>query len=422
MARTAAFCRRVLFGAGKNGLVGDMMQHVMTTYGRQAIAFSRGDGSWLWDLQGKRYLDCVSGVAVNGVGHAHPRLVAAISAQASRLMHASNLYEVPEQEQLAERLCSLARMDNAFFCNSGCEANEAAIKLARLYGHGRGIESPAIVVMEQAFHGRTIATLSATGSRKVQAGFEPLLTGFVRVPYNDLPALDQVATVNPNIVAVLVEPVQGESGVHVPEDGYIPHLRKICDEKGWLLMLDEVQTGMARTGKWFAHQHLGIRPDVMSLAKGLGNGFPIGACLARGDAASVFTPGKHGSTFGGNPLGCVSALTTLAIIEDEGLVERAGKIGEKIRTEIAKKLAGTAGVKEVRGKGLMIGIELERPCGDLVVRGFEAGLLINVTAETVVRLLPPLNLKDTEVQTLIEGVAGLIKTFLNARADTAVTH
>ena len=399
-----------------------MMQHVMTTYGRQPIAFSRGEGAWLWDLGGKRYLDCVSGVAVTGVGHAHPRLVAAISAQAARAIHVSNLYEIPEQERLAERLCAIAGMDNAFFCNSGCEANEAAIKLARLYGHHKGVESPTIIVMEKAFHGRTIATLSATGSRKVQAGFEPLLTGFLRVPYNDFPAIEQVAAVNPNIVAVLVEPVQGESGVHVPEDGYIPHLRKICDEKGWLLMLDEVQTGMARTGKWFAHQLLGIKPDVMTLAKGLGNGFPIGACLARGAAAGVFTAGKHGSTFGGNPLGCICALTTLSIIEDEGLVERAGNIGEKIRQGIAKRLAGTAGLRQIRGKGLMIGIELDRPCGDLVMRGFEAGLLVNVTADTVVRLLPPLNLRDSEVQILIDGVASLIKSFLTTDAVTAVAH
>jgi acetylornithine/N-succinyldiaminopimelate aminotransferase len=409
----------VLFGAGEKRPTGDMMQHVMSTYGRQSIAFARGKGSWLWDLQGKRYLDCVSGVAVSGLGHAHPRLVAAISSQAARAMHVSNLYEIPEQEQLAARLCELAGMDNAFFCNSGCEANEAAIKLARLYGHQKGVESPAIIVMEQAFHGRTIATLSATGSRKVQAGFEPLLTGFVRVPYNDVPALQQVAATNPNIVAVLVEPVQGESGVHVPDDGYVAHLRTICDAKGWLLMLDEVQTGMARTGKWFAHQHLGIKPDVMSLAKGLGNGFPIGACLARGPAAAVFTPGKHGSTFGGNPLGCVCALTTLAVIEEEGLVERAGRIGRKIREGIAENLAGTTGVKEIRGKGLMIGIELDRPCGDLVARGFDAGLLINVTADTVVRLLPPLNLKDAEVDLLIDGVAGVIKAFLNAGAGVA---
>jgi acetylornithine/N-succinyldiaminopimelate aminotransferase len=409
----------VLFGAEENGMAGDMMQHVMTTYSRQAIAFARGDGSWLWDLEGKRYLDGVSGVAVVGVGYAHPRLVAAISTQAARAMHVSNLYQIPEQEQLAARLCALAGMDKVFFCNSGCEANEAAIKLARLFGHQKGIESPAIIVMEQAFHGRTIATLSATGSRKVQAGFEPLLTGFVRVPYNDQPALEQVAAVNPNIVAVLVEPVQGESGINIPDDGYIPHLRKICDEKGWLLMLDEVQSGMARTGKWFAYQHLGIKPDVITLAKGLGNGFPIGACLAQGAAASVFTPGKHGSTFGGNPLACICALTTLAIIEDEGLVERAATIGQKIREGIAANLAGVAGVKEIRGKGLMIGIELDRPCGDLVVRALAAGLLINVTAETVVRLLPPLNLKDAEVHTLIDGVSGLIGEFLNATAPAA---
>jgi acetylornithine/N-succinyldiaminopimelate aminotransferase len=421
MSRTAAFLPPCAFWSRqKKRPTGDMMQHVMRTYGRQAIAFARGEGSWLWDLQGKRYLDCVSGVAVSGLGHAHPRLVSAISSQAARAMHVSNLYEIPEQEQLAARLCELAGMDNAFFCNSGCEANEAAIKLARLYGHQKGIESPAIVVMEQAFHGRTIATLSATGSRKVQAGFEPLLTGFVRVPYNDVPALQQVAATNPNIVAVLVEPVQGESGVHVPDDGYVARLRTLCDEKGWLLMLDEVQTGMARTGKWFAHQHLGIKPDVMSLAKGLGNGFPIGACLARGPAAGVFTPGKHGSTFGGNPLGCVCALTTLAVIEEEGLVERAGAIGRKIRERIAGNLAGTAGVNEIRGKGLMIGIELDRPCGDLVARGFDAGLLINVTADTVVRLLPPLNLKDAEVDLLIDGVAGVIKAFLNAGAGAAI--
>jgi acetylornithine/N-succinyldiaminopimelate aminotransferase len=310
-------------------------------------------------------------------------------------------------------------MDSAFFCNSGCEANEAAIKLARLFGHQRGIESPAIVVMENAFHGRTIATLSATGSRKVQAGFEPLLTGFLRVPYNDVPALLQVATVNPNIVAVLVEPVQGESGIQIPDDNYIGQLRKICDERGWLLMLDEVQSGMARTGKWFAHQHLGVKPDVMTLAKGLGNGFPIGACLARGPAATVFTPGKHGSTFGGNPLACVCALTTLSIIEDEGLVERAGKIGQRIQDGIAESLAGTYGVKQVRGKGLMIGIELDRSCGDLVSRGLENGFVINVTAENVVRLLPPLNLEDSEVLLLIDGVSGLIKRYLHANEALA---
>ena len=391
------------------------MQHVMNTYGRQAIAFSRGEGSWLWDLAGKRYLDGVSGVAVNGLGHAHPRLVAAIAEQAARAMHVSNLYQIPEQEHLAARLCSLAAMENAFFCNSGCEANEAAIKLARLYGHQKGVELPVIVVMEKAFHGRTIATLSATGSRKVQAGFEPLLSGFVRVPYNDLPALDLVAT-NPNIVAILVEPVQGESGINIPDDGYLTHLRKVCDDKGWLLMLDEVQSGMARSGKWFAFQHTGAQPDVMTLAKGLGNGFPIGACLARGAAAQAFKPGNHGSTFGGNPLACVAALTTLAIIEDEKLVERAAKLGQRMLKGFADKLAGVQGVREIRGKGLLLGIELDRPCADLVKRGFEAGLLINVTADTVVRLLPPLNLKDAEAEQLVEGVSALIRTFLNTAA------
>ena len=391
------------------------MQHVMNTYGRQAIAFSRGEGSWLWDLAGKRYLDGVSGVAVNGLGHAHPRLVAAIAEQAARAMHVSNLYQIPEQEHLAARLCSLAAMENAFFCNSGCEANEAAIKLARLYGHQKGVELPVIVVMEKAFHGRTIATLSATGSRKVQAGFEPLLSGFVRVPYNDLPALDLVAT-NPNIVAILVEPVQGESGINIPDDGYLTHLRKVCDDKGWLLMLDEVQSGMARSGKWFAFQHTGAQPDVMTLAKGLGNGFPIGACLARGAAAQAFKPGNHGSTFGGNPLACVAALTTLAIIEDEKLVERAAKLGQRMLKGFADKLAGVQGVREIRGKGLLLGIELDRPCADLVKRGFEAGLLINVTADTVVRLLPPLNLKDAEAEQLVDGVSALIRTFLNTAA------
>ncbi|MGQ0579914.1 MAG: aspartate aminotransferase family protein [Betaproteobacteria bacterium] len=399
------------------------MQHLMNTYGRQAIAFSRGEGSWLWDLDGKRYLDCLCSIAVSGIGHAHPRLTAAIREQAGRLMHISNLYRIPEQELLASRLCALAGMDKVFFCNSGCEAKEAAIKLARLHGHNKGIESPAIIVMEMAFHGRTIATLSATGSRKVQAGFEPLLSGFVRVPYDDLPALDQVAALNPNVVAVLVEPVQGEGGVNVPADGYLAHLREVCDAKGWLLMLDEVQSGMARTGKWFAYQHTGIKPDVITLAKGLANGFPIGACLASGAAADVFTPGKHGSTFGGNPLACVAALATLAVIEEEGLAARAAKLGNIIHEGIAAKLAGVAGVKDIRGKGLMIGIELDRPCGDLVERGLEAGLLINVTADAVVRLLPPLNMKDDEVKLLIERVSSIIGTFLAARkADATVAH
>jgi acetylornithine aminotransferase len=397
----------------------ETMQHLMNTYGRQPIAFSHGDGAWLWDLEGKRYLDCLCSIAVSGIGHAHPRLTAAIREQAGRLIHVSNLYRIPEQEQLAARLCALSGMDTAFFCNSGCEANEAAIKLARLHGHQKGIESPAIVVMEQAFHGRTIATLSATGNRKVQAGFEPLLSGFVRVPYNDAAALEQVAASNPNIVAVLVEPVQGEGGVNVPDDGYLARLREICDRQGWLLMLDEVQTGMGRTGKWFAFQHSGIKPDVMTLAKGLANGVPMGACLARGEAARTFTPGKHGSTFGGNPLACVAALTTLAIIEEEGLLKGADRIGTKIRDGLAANLAGTSGIRTIRGKGLMIGVELDRPCGELVQRGLESGLLINVTAETVIRLLPPLNLKDDEVQMLIDRLSGIIKSFLDVNVAAA---
>jgi acetylornithine/N-succinyldiaminopimelate aminotransferase len=395
------------------------MQYLMNTYGRQAVAFARGEGCWLWDVEGKRYLDGLCGIAVCGLGHAHPRFVRAIAEQAARLVHASNLYRIPEQEQLAERLCRLAGMDSAFFCNSGCEANEAAIKLARLHGHQRGIESPAIVVMEKSFHGRTIATLSATGSRKAQAGFEPLLSGFIRVPFDDLPVLEQVARSNPNIVAVLVEPVQGEGGINVPRAEYLAALRATCDRHGWLLMLDEVQSGMGRTGRWFAHQHAGIRADVMTLAKGLGNGFPIGACLAAGAAAQVFKPGTHGSTFGGNPLACTAALTTLAIIEEEGLLTRAGQLGQSMLHWLSEQLAGVGGIREIRGQGLMIGIELDRPCSDLVKLGLEAGLLINVTADTVVRLLPPLNLRDPEARQLVSGVAGLIRAFLAVEASVA---
>jgi acetylornithine aminotransferase len=395
------------------------MQYLMNTYGRQAVAFARGEGCWLWDVEGRRYLDGLCGIAVCGLGHSHPRFVRAIADQAARLVHASNLFRIPEQEQLAERLCRLAGMDSAFFCNSGCEANEAAIKLARLYGHQRGIDSPAIVVMEKSFHGRTIATLSATGSRKAQAGFEPLLAGFIRVPFDDLPVLEQVARGNPNIVAVLVEPVQGEGGINVPRAEYLAALRATCDRHGWLLMLDEVQSGMGRTGRWFAHQHAGIRADVMTLAKGLGNGFPIGACLAAGAAAQVFKPGTHGSTFGGNPLACTAALTTLAIIEEEGLLARAGQLGQSMLHWLSEQLADVSGIREIRGQGLMIGIELDRPCSELVKHGLEAGLLINVTADTVVRLLPPLNLRDPEARELVSGVAGLIRAFLAVDAGLA---
>jgi acetylornithine/N-succinyldiaminopimelate aminotransferase len=395
------------------------MTHLMNTYGRLPVAFERGEGVWLWDTQGKRYLDALSGIAVSGVGHAHPRLVQAIATQAGRIIHASNLYQIPEQERLADRLCDLAAMDTAFFCNSGCEANEAAIKIARLFGHYKGIEYPTVVVMEKAFHGRTIATLSATGSRKVQAGFEPLLTGFARVPYNDRDALATVAANNKNVVAVLVEPIQGESGINVPDDGYLMHLRQVCDSQGWLLMLDEVQSGVGRTGKWFAHQHIGIKPDVMTLAKGLGNGLPIGACLAAGSAATVFKPGSHGSTFGGNPLATMAAYTTLQIIAEEGLLDNATRIGDLIRTTLRERFAGYSAVKQIRGKGLMVGIELDRPCGDLVQSALDRGLLINVTAETVVRLLPPLIMQPPEAVQLIEALSGLIHDFVTESAAVA---
>jgi len=388
----------------------------MNTYGRLPVAFERGHGVWLWDTQGKRYLDALSGIAVSGVGHAHPRLVQAIAAQAGRIIHASNLYQIPEQDRLADLLCDLAAMDTAFFCNSGCEANEAAIKIARLFGHYKGIEYPTVVVMEKAFHGRTIATLSATGSRKVQAGFEPLLTGFARVPYNDRDALATVAANNKNVVAVLVEPIQGESGINVPDDGYLAHLRQVCDSQGWLLMLDEVQSGVGRTGKWFAHQHIGIKPDVMTLAKGLGNGLPIGACLAAGPAATVFKPGSHGSTFGGNPLATTAAYTTLQIIADEGLLENATRIGNLIRTSLRERFADYTAVKEIRGKGLMVGIELDRACGELVQSALDRGLLLNVTAETVVRLLPPLIMQPPEATQLIEVLSGLIHDFVTEPA------
>ncbi len=391
------------------------MQHVMPTYGRQPVTFSHGEGAWMWDTDGKRYLDALCGIAVTGLGHAHPRITEALREQAGRLIHSSNLYRIQGQEQLADRLCKLASMDNVFFCNSGAEANEAAIKIARLYGHRKGVSKPSIIVMEQSFHGRTMATLSATGSRKVQAGFEPLLSGFARVPYNDIGAVELAATNNPDIVAVLVEPVQGEGGINIPDDGYLEALREICDRKSWLLMLDEVQTAMGRTGAWFAHQLTGAVPDVMTLAKGLGNGFPIGACLARGAAAGILQPGSHGSTFGGNPLGCAAAMATLAVIEEENLLPRAAALGNAIAGGLSGKLAGVPGIKEVRNKGLMIAIELEEACGELVARGLEAGLLINVTADKVLRLLPPLIMSDEQAQLLIDGVADLITTFTSKR-------
>ncbi|MDP2878513.1 MAG: acetylornithine transaminase [Sulfuricella sp.] len=388
------------------------MSHLMNTYARLPVAFTRGEGVWLWDEQGKRYLDAVAGVAVNGLGHAHPKLAQAICEQAKTLIHTSNLYQIPKQEQLGAKLAQLAGMDKVFLCNSGAEANEAAIKLARLYGHNKGIDSPAIIVMEKSFHGRTMATLTATGSRKVQAGFEPLVSGFVRVPYNDITSINQIAEHNKNIVAILVEPVQGEGGIQIPQPAYLQELRRICDNHGWLLMLDEVQTGIGRTGSMFAFQQTGITPDVMALAKGLGSGFPIGACLAKGIAAEVFKPGNHGSTFGGNPLACAAALATLEAVEEQNLCPQAAEIGAFIRDGLSKQLAGTAGVVQVRGAGLMIGVELDRPCGDLVKLALAQGLIINVTADSVVRLLPPLVMKRDEAQQVVDMLAPLIKDFL----------
>jgi acetylornithine/N-succinyldiaminopimelate aminotransferase len=388
------------------------MSHVMNTYARLPVAFERGEGVWLWDVSGKRYLDGLAGIAVNGIGHKHPRFMAALARQLERLMHTSNLYQIPEQERLADRLAAISGMENVFFCNSGCEANEAAIKLARLYGHQRKIESPVIVVLEKAFHGRTMATLSATGSRKVQAGFEPLVAGFVRVPFDDLEAVKRVAEANRNVVAVLVELIQGEGGINVCHPGYLNGLREICDANGWLLMLDEVQSGIGRTGKWFAFQHSTARPDVMTLAKGLANGVPIGACLASGPAANLFKPGHHGSTFGGNPLACSAALATLEIIEDEGLMTNAATIGDYLRSTLTTRLAGNAGVKEIRGRGLMVGIELAYPCGELIEQALADGLLINVTAENVIRLLPALTFTRENADALVDKLAPLVLAFL----------
>ena len=391
------------------------MPHLMNTYGRLPVAFTHGVACRLYDEQGKSYLDALAGIAVNTLGHAHPRFTKALADQIPRLIHVSNVYRIREAELLSDRLAALAKMDEVFLCNSGCEANEAAIKLARFYGHQQGIDQPAVIVMEQAFHGRTLATLSATGSRKVQAGFEPLVTGFVRVPFGDLAAIEHVAEHNPNVVAVLLEPIQGEGGINVASHEFLRGLRRFCDSRSWLFMLDEVQTGIGRTGAWFAHQHAGIVPDVMSLAKGLGSGVPIGACLAAGRAAGVFQPGNHGSTFGGNPLACVAGLITLEVIEADGLIAQATSVGENIRVGLRQRLENVAGVVAVRGEGLMIGVELDRPCGDLVRLGLDAGVLINVTAERVVRLLPSLIMTASDASELVEILSPVIIKFLETR-------
>jgi acetylornithine aminotransferase len=389
-----------------------MAGSLMTTYNRLPVTFLRGEGARLWDDQDRSYLDAIAGIAVCGLGHAHPEIRDALCEQAGTLLHTSNIYGIANQELLGERLCRLASMDRVFFANSGAEANEAAIKIARLYGNKKGIKNPAIIVMDQSFHGRTLATLTATGNRKVQAGFEPLVQGFVRVPYNDIEAILEIANHSNSVVAVLVEPVQGEGGINIPDSDYLNRIRGICDENQWLMMLDEIQTGIGRTGRMFSHQHNQILPDVMTLAKGLGNGMPIGACLARGAAAEVFAPGNHGSTFGGNPLACRVALTVLDIVESRQLVERAGVLGEHMLKGFQARLGELPGVVSIRVSGLMIGIELDRPCAELVSLALERGILINVTADKVVRLLPPLIISDAECDEIIDKVSALIQEYL----------
>lgn len=387
------------------------MKNLMNTYSRLPVTFSRGEGVWLWDDQGNKYLDALAGIAVCGIGHSHPKLVKAISEQAGTLIHTSNLYHIDKQDKLAKKLAILSGLNKSFFCNSGAEANEAAIKLARLYGHNKGIDQPTIIVMENSFHGRTMATLTASGNRKVQAGFEPLLTGFARVPFNDLDAIAQVSVHNKNVVAILVEPYQGEGGVNVPQANYLKRLRQICDENSWLLMLDEVQCGIGRSGKWFAFQNSEIVPDVITLAKSLGSGVPIGACIAGDVAGDIFKPGSHASTFGGNPLACTAAITTLDIIEEENLMCNALEQGDFIRKNLLEQLGNLSHVTQIRGHGLMIGIELTKPCGGLVKKALEQGLLLNVTSDKVIRLLPPLVIKQNESEQIINMVSTLIKEF-----------
>ncbi|WP_261841915.1 aspartate aminotransferase family protein [Aliamphritea ceti] len=388
-------------------------QPIMNTYARLSVAFDHGEGSWLYDTDGHKYLDALSGIAVCGLGHAHPAVTTAISEQASQLIHTSNLYTIPNQERLARRLTQISGMDSVFFGNSGAEANEAAIKLARRYGHGKGIDQPVTIVMDGSFHGRTMATLSATGNRAVQAGFEPLVSGFVRAPFNDVEAIRKIATNNPNVVAILVEPIQGEGGVIIPADNYLNQLRDICDEHDWLLMLDEVQTGNGRTGSYFAYQQNDILPDVVTTAKGLGNGVPIGACLARGKAAEILIPGTHGSTYGGNPLCCAAALAVVDTITHDKLDQRAAELGDQITEGFRDQLSGSESVKEVRNKGLMIAIELSEAGSELAVLAKVKGVLLNVTGGgKVVRLLPPLTMTDSEAKLLVNTVSKIIKVYM----------
>jgi acetylornithine/N-succinyldiaminopimelate aminotransferase len=390
--------------------------HVMTTYGRLPIALSHGQGCRVWDVNGKSYLDALGGIAVNTLGHNHPKLVPALQNQIAKLIHCSNYYHVPLQETLAAKLVALSGLENVFFCSTGLEANEAALKLARKFGHDKGIERPEIVVYEKAFHGRSIATLSATGNPKVQAGFGPLVEGFIRVPINSIEALKTATAGNPNVVAVFFEAIQGEGGVNSMTDDYLRQARKLCDENDWLLMIDEVQCGMGRTGKWFAHQWSGIKPDVMPLAKGLGSGVPVGAVVAGPKAAHIFGPGNHGSTFGGNPLAMRAGVETIRIMEEEGLLANAVKVGDHLRAALSRELTGVRGFKEIRGRGLMLGIELAQPCGELVKRAADNGLLISVTAETVIRIVPSLIMTTAEADEVVAILCPLIKQLLQKGA------
>jgi acetylornithine aminotransferase len=386
--------------------------HLMNTYGRLPVALAYGRGCWLWDTEGRKYLDGLGGIAVNTLGHGHPKLVPALQDQVAKLIHSSNYYQVPLQEQLAAKLCELSGLTNAFFCSTGLEANEGAIKIARKFGHDKGIDKPEIIVYEKAFHGRSIATLSATGNPKVQAGFGPLLEGFPRVPLNDIGAVEKLAQTNPNIVAVFLEVIQGEGGINVSTVEYLRQIRRVCDERGWLLMLDEVQCGIGRTGKWFAHQWAGIQPDVMPLAKGLGSGVPVGAIVCGPKAANVLGPGNHGTTFGGNPLSMRAGVETLRIMEEDKLLQNAATVGAALKDGLARGLAGVKGVSEIRGQGLMLGIELDRPCGDLLGRAAQAGLMLSVTADRVIRLVPPLILTADEAAQIVAILVPLVKTFL----------
>jgi len=386
--------------------------HTMNTYGRLPVAMSHGKGLRVWDTDGKCYLDALAGIAVNTLGHGHPKLVPALQDQVAKMIHCCNYYHVPDQERLAAQLVEKSGLTNVFFCSTGLEANEAAIKLARKFGHDQGIERPVIVVYEKSFHGRSIATLSATGNEKIQQGFGPLVEGFLRVPLNDIEALKQATEGNPNVVAVFFETIQGEGGIHPMRWDYLRQVRELCDQRNWLMMIDEVQCGMGRTGKWFAHQWAGILPDVMPLAKGLGSGVPVGAVVAGPKAAHIFQPGNHGTTFGGNPLAMRAGVETIRIMEEDGLLENAARVGEHLRQGLTQALKGVAGVKEIRGQGLMLGIELDRPCGAIMTQALQAGLLLSVTADSVVRLVPPLIITAAEADEIVSILAPIIQKFL----------